>query len=121
MTNYHEFNKDQIDASLKEIAQHHDHKKLLSTGSGGNLADNGHISFAAAECISVDVNDNGKVCIGLPLGIGKVCIPIPSIFPPGTAGKACLHICTTFGFPTGVKVTISVLGHVIITKIFGKC
>ena len=120
MTTYHEFNKDQIDASLKKMSQHHDHNKLLNSGIGGNLADNGHISFAAAECISVTV-ENGKVCINLPLGIGKVCLPIPSIIPNGTAAKACLDICTTFGIPTGVKVTISALGRVIVTKSFGKC
>lgn len=120
MTNYHEFNKDQIDASLNAIAQHYDHKSLLSAGVGGNLEDNGYISIAAAECISVTV-ENDKVCINLPLGIGKVCIPIPPFVPNGTAAKACLDICTTFGIPTGVKVTISALGRVIVTKSFGKC
>lgn len=83
------------------------------------LAESGEMEIAA-QCISVTVQ-NRKVCINLPLGIGRVCLPVPGFIPNGQAAQACLSICTTFGIPTGVKVTVSVAGQVIVRKSFGKC
>ena len=37
------------------------------------------------------------------------------------AAQACLDICTTWKIPTGVKITISIAGHVVLTKVIGKC
>ncbi|MBN8808516.1 MAG: hypothetical protein J0I47_09850 [Sphingomonas sp.] len=71
-----------------------------------------------AQCISVTVQ-NGQVCLELPLGIGKVCLPVPGWVPSGTAAQACLDICTKFGFPCGVEVTVSVAGQRILQKGFG--
>ena len=73
-----------------------------------------------ASCISVTV-ENGKVCLYLPLGIGKYCFTIPSIFPDGTAGQACLSICTTWGLAMGLKVTVIIAGVTVISQSFGKC
>jgi hypothetical protein len=74
----------------------------------------------SAGCISVKVKD-GKVCINLPLGLGKTCIGIPRRIPNGTAAEACLKICSKFGIPTGVKVTISIGGKEVVSQTFGKC
>ena len=119
MSTYHEFDKAAIDAAIQSAQSHYDHGALRSKGASGDLADDGHLSIAAS-CVAVTVED-GKICLSLPLNIGKVCIPIPKIIPNGTAAEACLHICTYWGIPTGVKVTISVLGKVIVKKTFGKC
>ncbi len=74
----------------------------------------------AGGCISVTV-ENNKVCINLPLGFGKHCLPIPVSIPDGTAGEACIHICTTWGIPTGLKVTVKVGGVTVVSQTFGKC
>ncbi|HEX2020030.1 MAG TPA: hypothetical protein VGO17_13915 [Aurantimonas sp.] len=73
-----------------------------------------------AECVSVTV-ENNRVCVSLPLGLGKHCIPIPRGIPDGEAGKACLSICTTLGFPTGVKVSVVIGGITVVSETFGKC
>lgn len=119
MATFHEFDQKAVDAALEAARAHYDQDALKSRAEGGVLADDGHLSLAAS-CIAVTV-ENGKVCLSLPLGIGKVCLPIPSIIPNGTAAEACLSICTTWGIPTGVRVTISVLGKVVVQKSFGKC
>lgn len=76
--------------------------------------------LVAAECVSVTV-ENHSICINLPLGFGKHCFSIPLNIPNGTAGQACLHICTTFGIPTGIKVTVSLAGITVVSQSFGKC
>ena len=119
MTTYHEFDQEAIEAVLEAARNHHEEANLGKMTANSAAAADGHISFGAT-CISVTVED-GKVCLNLPLGIGKVCLPIPSIIPSGTAAEACLHICTTFGIPTGVRVTVSVAGKVIVQQSFGKC
>ena len=63
---------------------------------------------------------NGKACINLPLGIGQVCLPIPISYD-GKVASVCLSICTTWGIPSGVRVTVSVAGVTIVSKTFGKC
>lgn len=77
----------------------------------------GHLHFLS-ECISVKVEDH-QVCLEIPV-IGEVCIPVPSFIPNLTVGQACLELCTTFGIPTGVKVTLEILSFKV-TKSFGKC
>lgn len=80
--------------------------------------DDGHLALLA-ECISVTIA-NGKACINLPLGIGSKCIPVPISYD-GKVAQACLSICTHWRIPTGVKVSVSVGGIVIVSKSFGKC
>ncbi|GGX64075.1 hypothetical protein GCM10007385_36610 [Tateyamaria omphalii] len=112
----YEFDNDAVAAALEAARAHYADK---ADAMAESVTEDGHLAMAAG-CISVTV-ENGKVCINLPLGFGKYCFPIPSIIPNGTAAEACLHICTTWGIPTGVKVTISVAGKVIVSKSFGKC
>lgn len=80
--------------------------------------DDGHVS-TLAECISVTIQD-GKACLNLPLGFGSVCIPVPNVYN-GQVASACLSICTTWGFPTGVRVSVIVAGITIVSQTFGKC
>ncbi|MDF1607182.1 hypothetical protein PZ897_03230 [Hoeflea sp. YIM 152468] len=119
MATYHEFDDKAVAAAIQAASDFYAEKGMTKEGARTDLADDGHMNIAA-QCISVTV-DNGKICLNLPLGIGKICLPIPSIFPNGTAAEACLSICTTWHIPTGVKVTVSIAGKVIVTKSFGKC
>ena len=73
-----------------------------------------------ADCISVKVED-GEICLELPFGFGNVCLPLPIDPPNGTVGEACLKICTTFGIPTGIKVTVTIGGSVVVEQSFGVC
>jgi len=72
----------------------------------------------AAQCISVTVS-NHQICLNLPFGLGKKCLPVPGFIPNGTACQACLHICTKWGIPCGVEITVSAGGHQILKKNFG--
>jgi hypothetical protein len=119
MTTYHEFDKKAVQGAL-DAAQAHNEMFGVSRVSHDMDISAGGDFLVAAECISVTV-ENNKVCLNLPLGFGKVCLPIPVSIPNGTAAKACLKICTTWGIPTGIKVTVEVGGIVIVSKTFGKC
>lgn len=116
---YHEFDQKAIDSALEAVQRHYEPGYLAEPANTILPIDDGHLHIAAG-CISVTVG-NGKICLNLPLGIGKYCLPIPSIFPDGTAAQACISLCTTWGIPTGVRITISVAGKVIIEKTFLKC
>lgn len=124
MSHYESFEQDKIDAALATAKLHYelDHPKSLAGSvdlAGHDLsASSGELSISAG-CITVSV-ENHQICLNLPI-VGKKCFPIPSWIPNGAKLQACLSICTTFGIPTGVKVTVSFNGHVIISKSFGKC
>lgn len=90
----------------------------LAQGAKQITSDDGHLS-TRAQCITLTIA-NGQACVNLPLGIGHVCLPIPISYD-GQVASACLDICTTWGFPTGVKVTVTVAGIQIVQKSFGKC
>ncbi|MFN6952817.1 MAG: hypothetical protein ACK4NE_09545 [Albidovulum sp.] len=119
MATFHEFDEKAIASALETARSLYDQQTLGERSRTISLLDDGHLRIAA-QCISVTV-DNGKVCLNLPLGLGKFCFPIPPVFPNGTAAQACLSICTTWGIPTGVRVTVSIAGNVILEKTFGKC
>ena len=72
-----------------------------------------------AQCISV-TTANHKICISLPV-VGKRCLTVPVNIPNGKVGKACLSICTKFGIPTGVKVSVTIGGVTVIRQSFGIC
>lgn len=72
----------------------------------------------SAQCISTTVQ-NAEVCLILPLGIGRVCLPIPSVIPNGTAAQACFDICESWGRSCGGELTISVAGQPVVRKSFG--
>ena len=119
MASYPEFDTKQIQAALDAARGAHDVASLQKAGPEAAMPDDGHIQMAAG-CISVTVQ-NGRVCLNLPLGIGSVCLPVPSVIPNGTAAQACIRICSIFGIPTGLTLTVSVAGNVIVQKTFGKC
>ena len=72
-----------------------------------------------AQCISITVQ-NGQACLNVPV-FGNVCIPVPPNISNGATGQACLHVCSTFGFPTGVRVSVYVNGGLVSEQSFGKC
>lgn len=119
MATYHSFDEQKINEALQSVQDHHAEMKLDSVNATTDISAISHAQIAGG-CISVTV-ENGKICLNLPLGIGKVCLPIPSSIPNGTAAQACLHICTTGPFPTGVKVTVTVAGITVVSKSFGRC
>jgi hypothetical protein len=118
-TEYHKFDDAAVTSALAAASEHNESFGVSAAAGPANLAASGEF-FISAQCISVKVV-NHKICLSLPLGIGNICLPVPNFVPSGTAVQACLGICTTFGFPTGVSVTLSALGHVIVKKSFGKC
>lgn len=121
MSEVHTFDEGKVNDILKAHAEAHaETAKSLSADAAGMFG--GHSStMALAECIAVVVNKDGKVCVKLPLGLGTHCIPIPTPFPAGTAGEACLKIKTKFGIPCGVEVTITIAGKEVVKKSFGLC
>ena len=119
MVDYVEFDEQKVQEALDAASKHNETFALNRADGSPDFAASGEYS-ALGGCVSVTVKDH-KVCLKLPLGIGNVCIPIPVNIPIGTVAEACLHICTTFGIPTGVKVTVSALGHTVASKSFGKC
>ena len=120
MASYPTFDDAKVQAAIQTAQAHNSAEGLAATDtSAPNLLAGGEFSVAA-ECVSVTV-ENGQVCLQLPLGIGGICLPVPGWVPSGSAAQACLDICTTWGIPTGVRVTVSVAGQQIISKVFGKC
>lgn len=102
-----------------ETAQRH--SQALRDESGGQTigSDNGEL-MVSAQCIRLSV-ENGQVCLSLPFGLGSVCLPVPSWVPNGATVSACLDICSVFGVPCGVKVTVSFNNTPIVQKGFGCC
>lgn len=119
MTTYHEFDHDKVNEAIDTAKGHFDTTDYAKMDATADITAHTHM-LVSGGCIAVTV-ENGKICLSLPLGIGKVCLPIPASIPNGTAAQACLHICTTWGIPTGVKVTVSVAGVTIVQQSFGKC
>ncbi|MCU9838328.1 hypothetical protein OEZ49_11170 [Ruegeria sp. WL0004] len=119
MTTYHEFPQEEIDRLVQTAQSHHDAMGVRSMAPADAML---HASplILGETCISVTVEDN-KVCVKIPIVNQKVCFPIPVSIPNGTAAKACIKICTTFGIPTGACVTITALGIQVIHQCFGKC
>ncbi|RQO35061.1 hypothetical protein DBR39_19035 [Chryseobacterium sp. KBW03] len=119
------FSEEAISHALEAAKRSHEDSQANRRSSGADsdlsLANTsaGYL-LVTAECISITV-ENNKVCINLPLGFGKYCFSIPLSIPNGTAGQACLSICTTWGIPTGIRVTIIIAGITIISQSFGKC
>lgn len=113
---YAEFSSEAIDQAL-EVAERYA-ESLRAAASGQELGLDDGTLLIGAQCVSVTVK-NRQICINLPFGIGSRCLPVPSWVPNGTAAQACLDICTKWGIPCGVKVTVSVAGQTIVQKGFG--
>ena len=118
-TQYHEFDTKAVDEALSAANEHNEGFAVTAADSSMTLAGCGEFEVRA-QCLSL-VIQNHRVCLRLPLGIGNICLPIPVGIPNGTAAQACLSICTTWGFPTGLRVSVSVAGHTVIRKTFGRC
>ncbi|HXH16132.1 MAG TPA: hypothetical protein VNJ10_08370 [Sphingomonas sp.] len=118
MTHY-DFDAKAIDSVLEAARNNSSTMNLASINHETDLSKGGKLTLGAT-CVSVTVQ-NGKVCLNLPFGFGSVCLPIPSIIPSGTAGQACLDICTTWGVPTGIKVTVTIAGKTVVQQTFGFC
>ena len=119
MAQYPSFDQDKINAALEAAQRHNECVQLQSIDSEMDILAGGEMAIAGG-CVSVTVS-GGKVCLNLPLGIGNYCLPVPSWIPEGAELKACIDICTTWGIPTGVKITVSFNGTVVFTKSFLKC
>lgn len=119
MAELYKFSDEAVNGAISTVRNHYADADLMSLRAVDSLPDAGELSILA-ECITVKVEDN-KVCIDLPLGLGKECLPIPISIPNGEVGKACLSICTTWGIPTGVKVIVKIGGVEVVSKKFGKC
>jgi hypothetical protein len=118
MTTY-KFNEVAISNAVDAAKKSHEQNQLKSTSADANIGKETNLQVSA-ECISITTEDH-KVCINLPLGFGNFCFGIPVSIPDGTVGQACLSICTTWGIPTGIKVTIEIGGITIVSQSFGKC
>ncbi|MEO1023761.1 MAG: hypothetical protein AAFW89_14555 [Bacteroidota bacterium] len=116
---YYDFSEESVSSAIEAAKKTHEETQLRATASDFNINSGGSM-LVAAECVSV-TTENHKVCINLPLGLGKHCLNLPVSIPDGTAGKACLSICTTWGIPTGVKVSVEIGGVVVVSQTFGKC
>ena len=113
---YYSFDDEQIQHALDAAKNH-----FADLERPANLSESQVSCIAlAGGCISVTVNNN-KICINLPLGLGSACLPIPLNIPNGTAAEACIDICTTWGLPTGVTVSVKVAGVTVVSQSFGKC
>lgn len=119
MAIYPSFDQASIDQTLEAARRQVDWQRLAVPATNQSpLTASSAIKFRAAACISLTVS-NGQVCLHLPLGIGDVCLPIPAWIPNGTVAQACLDICTTFGIPCGIQVSVSVAGQQIVSQHWG--
>lgn len=120
---YHDFDEQAVTESMAAVQEHGGGAGGMEAASAGgpqvNMAETGEM-FVAAQCVSITVQNN-QVCLNLPLGIGKVCLPIPKWIPNGAKLEACIGLCYTWKIPTGVKVTVTFNGKVIVQKSWGKC
>lgn len=123
MENY-SFSEDAIKNAIEAAKATHSESTADVQEVGFNLSKGGNMfagsMLIAAQCISIKTA-NHKICISLPLGIGKRCFTLPINIPNGSVGSACLSICTTWGIPTGIRVTVTIGGITVISQSFGKC
>ncbi|MEM6484027.1 MAG: hypothetical protein AAF662_03440 [Pseudomonadota bacterium] len=120
MTQYAEFDSTQVSSTIAALSQQQAVSAASMEGPQAVLSDDGHVRMALAACISVTVSE-GKICLNLPFDIGDICLPIPPWVPEGTAAKACIDVCSTFGVPTGIEVTVSALDTVLLRRSWGRC
>lgn len=119
MADYHSFNEEKVNSAISAARRRFEAKELSSFSATSEISASVTASFLA-ECISVSVKNN-EICLNLPLGIGSVCIPVPDWVPEGEAAQACLRICTTWGIPTGVRVSVIIAGITVVDQTFGRC
>jgi len=118
MANKAEISEEAIANALDAAKRDADAARTRLSRSPNTLAMDGEATFLA-ECVSVEIKGN-EVCLKLPF-VGDVCIPLPISPPSGTLAEVCASLCTKFGIPTGVRVTVSVAGQTVVSKTFGIC
>lgn len=118
MPTYAQFDEGQYEKVVALVKAHHEAKTEALRAAGQSEVDlrAGHLK-ALGGCISATVS-GGQVCVSLPI-VGNVCLPIPLPLPDGTSVQACFSICFTVFIPTGVELTVSYNGNVIIQQSFG--
>jgi hypothetical protein len=114
---YYSFDDEAVSSALEAARQPYEATDLQAIAEISS--ESGELSVLA-QCISVTVR-NRRVCLNLPLGLPRVCIPIPVNIKDGTAAQACLSICTFWGIPTGACVRVVVGGVVVVKRCFGRC
>lgn len=119
MSKFYSFDEEAIQAALDAAKKNHESSNLMSVNSQFDTSKGGDLQISA-QCVKVTV-ENNKVCVELPLNLGKHCLTIPLSIPNGSVGQACLSICTTWGIPTGVRVSVIIAGITVISQVFGKC
>ncbi len=104
------FSEERVDSALRVLENDQNLSLTTVKGAGTNTSRTADFTIAA-ECISVTVTD-GKICINLPLNLGRECIDIPDWVPNGSAASACLSIkykkVLGVKIPVGVKVCVYV-------------
>jgi hypothetical protein len=121
-SNYPAFNENALNESIQSVESLGEAHGLAASGGQplANLAQSPEM-FLAAECISVTTK-NHQVCLNLPKPISKsICLPVPKFIPDGAKLEACIGICYIWKIPSGVKVTVSFNGKVIVQQSWGKC
>lgn len=62
------------------------------------------LNLQACVSASYDPTTN-KICFSFPI-IGQICFPSPISIPVGATLKVCGDLCTSWGIPTGLKITL---------------
>jgi hypothetical protein len=115
MSEFYSFSDAAVNAALESAKLNYIRTDALVTSPAAS-----ELLSVGAGCISVTTQGN-QVCINLPLGFGQHCFSLPITVPSGSVGQACLSICTKFGLPTGVRITITFAGVSVINQSFGIC
>src|SRR4051794_40072699 len=116
---YASFSEEEINRTVETARRPYEGVNLRSAEvmSGDLALKSGTASFRA-QCLEI-VSQGNQVCLRLPFGLPPLCVPID--LPDGTAVQACLDICTHWGIPTGVCVSLTVAGNQIFRQCFLWC
>lgn len=116
------FNLEQIQNTLDNVASHYKEYKRPVTVDSGTFSDDGVITFLAANIVEAEVMRK-KICVEIPFGLGRHCLPLPFFFnerEEEVKVRVSLDISTRWGIPEGVKVTVnSIDGQMLVNKTFG--
>jgi hypothetical protein len=118
MPEYTEFPQENIDKALALARRSFEGVDLQSTDMlSPQMALRAGPADFNAGCIGVISQDN-QVCLQLPV-VGNLCVPVD--LPDGSVAEACVVVCTHWGIPTGICLTIRALGNNIFRQCYGWC
>lgn len=63
-------------------------------------------ALSLSACVGASYR-NGDVCFDFPV-FGNVCVNVPIGIPANANLRVCGDVCTTWGIPTGLKITLYV-------------